>query len=411
MKPKDKIEQFVAETRIGTSDTRDREVLGEVCQAHADFKRRQSQQHSQPHIWRVIMSSNTKKLAAAAGVVLTVALVITLSDWMTRPAWAMEQTIEALKGIKAIYIAGRVHYPGRQADAEIEIWAKSSNSDPTVSGDFRLREGDYHLCVASERENVTYVADRYDTPGVNVVYITEGLNRRGLIFTSGDILNEFKSMAQDWKEDYRTDPATGRSCVYITCSGPAINTARYWEIQIDLETKLPLRAAVWFDEQHQGTPHYEYASVQYNPTTPDEWFEFTIPAGAQVVDQRVLHRKLKESPGHGVSVEELSTEEACRRTVQAYWQAVVKQDWAVAENLRPLAIGNLMSTYATNPPVELLAIPKMNHIDDPGALAEVDSVIRLKDGSTRHSLLNVSLHATVQGRFGVIAGCVGPELY
>jgi hypothetical protein len=64
MKPKDNTERFVANTKIDTSDKRDRRVLSEVLQAHEDFKHRKSQR-PQPQIWRTIMRSNTGKLAAA----------------------------------------------------------------------------------------------------------------------------------------------------------------------------------------------------------------------------------------------------------------------------------------------------------------------------------------------------------
>ena len=414
MKPRDNIERFVADTKIGTSDKKDRQVLGEILRAHEDREHRPSQK-PQPHIWRIIMNGNTRKLAAAAGVILTAALLITMSDWMTRPAWALAQTIEALKNIKAIYIAGRVHSPGRQIDAEIEIWATSHSEDPAVSGDFRYREGDFHVCVASEQENLTYVSDQYSTPNVTVVYITEGLNRRGPIFPSGDMLEEFKRVAENWREEYRADPATGRSCVYVTFAGPAINTARYWQVQIDLQTKLPVRAAVWFDEQRQGKPHYEYTNVQYNPQIPEGHFTFSIPAGAHVVDCRILRRRVESMPGAGISVAGLSYEEACKKVAQAYWQAVIARDWGTAQNLRPLATGpawdELAALYAANPPAELVAIPRMNHLQDPGTFVEVFCVVRLKDGATRHSLLNVDLRETAGGRIGVVAGTVGPEFY
>ena len=113
MKRRDNTERFVADTKIDTSDKRDRQVLSEVLQAHEDFKHRKSQK-PQPQIWRTIMRSNTRKLAAAAGVILAVALLVTISDWMTRPAWALEQTIDALKNIRAVYIAGRLHNPWRR---------------------------------------------------------------------------------------------------------------------------------------------------------------------------------------------------------------------------------------------------------------------------------------------------------
>jgi hypothetical protein len=53
----------------------------------------------------------------------------------------------------------------------------------------------------------------------------------------------------------------------------------------------------------------------------------------------------------------------------------------------------------------------MNHLEDPGTFVEVFCVLKLKDGATRHSLLNVDLRETAGGRIGVVAGAIGPEFY
>jgi hypothetical protein len=414
MKPRDNIERFVADTQIDTSDKRDRQVLGEVLQAHEDFKHGPSQK-TQPHIWRTIMSTHTRKLAAAAGVILAVALLITVSDWMTRPAWALEQTIEALKSVRAVYIAGRMHSPWRNDQAEFEIWARPQSGNSTRSGDCRYREGDYHLCVASEAEDVTYVYQRYQSPRQDVVYITEGLNRGTYTFPSGDLLAEFRAMAEDWREEIHKDPQTGKSHVDITFTGPAIDTATHWLIQVDVETKLPVRTAVWFNEDRQGPPHYEFTTLEYNPEIPKGYFDFTPPADAQIVDCRVLRGLLAESPDVGTAVNHLAFEEACRKVVTAYWQAVVADDWNAVQRLRPLAAGaaltDLQATYAGYGPIEQVSISKMNHLNDPGTFAEAFCVVKLKDGSTQHSLLNVALQNTPTGRIGVIAGAIGPEFY
>lgn len=360
-------------------------------------------------IWRTIMTSKTSKLTAAA--VVGVVVLFAVFGSLTRPAWAIEQTIEALKNVKAIHIAGRVHYPDRQIDAAIDIWAAASSSDPSLSGDFFYREGEDHVCVASEKENLTYVSGRCEGPNTTVVYITEGLNRRGPIFPSGDMVEEFKKAAQHWQEEYRPDPATERPCVYVTFAGPAVNGARYWSIQIDLDSKLPVRAAVWFEEVRQGPAHFEYSGVTYNPTLPAGLFEFSMPAGAQVVDCRKIRKLLAETPGLGLPVDGLSCQDACKKVVQAYWQAVIATDWATARKLRPLASGELSTLYAGNPPVELVGISRMNHLEDPGTLAEVTLVIKLTDGTTRNSVLNVGVSDTTDGRVAAIAGTVGPELY
>lgn len=53
----------------------------------------------------------------------------------------------------------------------------------------------------------------------------------------------------------------------------------------------------------------------------------------------------------------------------------------------------------------------MNHLNDPGTFVEVFCILRMKDGSTHHSLLNVALQDTPAGRIGVVAGSAGPEFY
>lgn len=105
-------------------------------------------------------------------------------------------------------------------------------------------------------------------------------------FPSGDVLAEFKAMAEDWREEIRKDPQTGKSYVDITFTGPEVNTAKHWLIQVDLETKLPIRTAVWFNEDRQGPPHYEFTKIEYDPDIPEGYFNFTPPAGAQIIDCR-----------------------------------------------------------------------------------------------------------------------------
>jgi hypothetical protein len=70
-----------------------------------------------------------------------------------------------------------------------------------------------------------------------------------------------------------------------------------------------------------------------------------------------------------------------------------------------------VALYTNNPPVEFVAIPSMNHVEDPGTFTEVTTVIKLKDGTTRNSLLNVDLRDTTAGGIGAIAGTIGPEFY
>jgi len=222
-------------------------------------------------------------------------------------------------------------------------------------------------------------------------------------------------MAEEWQEEIRKDPKTGRQCVYVTFSGPAVNTAKYSALQVDLETKLPVRTAVWFESDREGPAHYEYTTLEYDPEIPEGWFDFSVPAGAQVVDCRVLKKVLGEGADGGIAVDGLGEAEACTKVVGAYWRAVIAKDWDSVRKLRPLATGQALSAlqaaYATAEPAELVGAPQLNHLGDPGTFIEASCVVKTKAGGERRSLLNVYLADGPNGRIGVVAGVLGAELH
>jgi hypothetical protein len=409
MRSRKKIEQLIEHIEVETRPTRDRHLLGTILKAHEE-----SQHQQQPHTWRIVMRSNTAKLASAAVVLIGIGLFVTILDHMTAPAWAFEQTLAALKNVRAVYTTGRMYDPSRGRDATFEIWAEARDGDPTRSGDCRYREGDDHLCVASEAENITYVYDRLEAPKQEVVYITEGLNRGMYMFPSGDMLAEFKAMAQNWQEEIRKDPETGKSYAYITFSGPEIDTAKYWQIQVDVETKLPVRTAVWFNADRQGQPHYEFTTLEYDPNIPQGCFEFEVPAGAQVVDCREIEKLFAKNPNLGIMVDDLELKEACMKVITAYWQALIAKDWDTVGKIRPLATGqdltDLQSACAHNEPIGKVNVSYMNHLNDPGTLVEVFCTVQTKGGE-KQSLLNVAIQETTGGRKAVVSDAIGPEFH
>jgi hypothetical protein len=357
-------------------------------------------------IWVKIMKNRITKLAAAAAIILITVLGINLS---TRPAWALENTIEALKHVKMVYISGYANYPGSGKES-FELWARPSSIDGSFSGDFRLAEGDNHISVSSEERNLTYVYSLYPTG--DVVYITEGLNRTGP-YPTVNFFEQLKILAENWKEEYRKDELTGRDSVFVTFTGIPLNDAGYWQFEFDLETKLPVRAGVWWDSNYQGQPHYEFDKFTFDEEIPDGFFDFDIPQGAQVINCRILRNLLDENPNYGITVDELSTSDACKEAVTQYWQAIINRDWAKVKSLRPLAVGQewdeLLVQYNENEPVQLVNISGMNHLNDPGTFAEVFYELRLKNGEIKQGILNVEVRHTGRGRLAVIAGSVGPE--
>ncbi len=355
-------------------------------------------------IRKIIMKNFIMKLTTAAVIFLAVILSVIFLDWRVTPAWAIEQTIEVLNNMRMVHFSGYVSYPDQPKQA-FEIWAMPNSSDHSISGNFRLVEGDNHIAIANEKKNLTYVYTKLHEG--NILYITEGLNRVCNPFPSGDLFRQFKQIGENWKEIYVKNEKTGRESVIVTLIGPAVNTARYWKLEFDVETKIPVRAGVWFNENYKGDPHFSYTSFEYSDEESEKLFQFEIPQDTQIVDCRKLRNLLDENPNYGILIEDMNTSDACKKVVQEYWQAVIDNNWERIQKLRPLVSEN--SLEKLNEPVELLEISDMNHLDDPGTFAEVTCVIKIKDGTTKKNILNVELRQTTSGRIGVVAGSIGPE--
>ncbi len=364
-----------------------------------------------PNRWRRIMNNRTIKAAIAASIGIIAILGITVFDRFTTPAWAIEQTIQALQHVSVVHLAGYAKYPDSPTQ-NFEVWTRPSSENPSVSGDFLLYEGDSHVALSCEQQNLTWVYTR--TYGYGIVYITEGLNRRCTPFPTCDLFRQFQAIAQNWKEDYRKDPRTGRDSVYVTFEGPALNTAHYWQIQFDLQTKLPVRAGVWWDKDYSGQPHFDYTTIEYDVPIPKDTFTWNMPQDTQLIDCRILRKLLDENPDYGIAVDDLAAGDACKKVATEYWQAVIEQDSAKIRHLRPLAAGDnwnsLSACYQENQPAALTKIASMNHLDDPGTFAEVTCLLQTRDGKTAQSILNIEIRQTGRGKIGVVAGVAGPEL-
>ena len=411
MRPTDKTEKLIKNASIGTDLQRDRKVLNEVLDAFEETRQKQTGA-SHTNIWRIIMKSKRTRLATAAVLLLAAVTILSILSLTPRQAWAIEQTIEVLRHIKAVHMSGQVNYQDGSGNT-FKIWTRPNSRNPAVAGDLRYQEGDNHVSAASEEKNITYVYTELKTGGV--VYISDGLNRQCDPFPGSDLFEQCKKRAKNWQEQYRKDEVTGRYSAFVTFEGPAVNTAKYWLIQFDLESKLPVRAGVWWDEHRKGKPHYEYSFIEYNPELSADFFDFEIPDGTQVIDCRILRGLLDNNANTGIDVQNMSIDDACKQTAKEYWSAVISKNWSRLQKIRPLASGEklneLTGIYGNDEPVELVEIATMNHISDPGTFAEVTCVLKTKSGRTKTSILNVEIRSEKRGQVGAVAGTIGPETF
>jgi hypothetical protein len=411
MRPSEKIESSVKKMNFSAGAELRKHILADALKAHEQTETQPA--FEKPNIWRIIMKSKSTRLATAAVLFIATVAGLSILSITSKPAWAIEQTIEALRHIKAVHISGVGNCCPEGNRNTVEMWMRPNSTNPDTTGDFRYQEGQYFIHVASEEKNLTYVYYSWSGTG-GVVYISEGLNRRGGgLFPGSDWFEQLKRQNKNWQEEYRKDEVTGRDSVFVTLEWP-VDNMKYWLMQFDLESKLPVRAAVWYDERRQGTPRYEYSFIEYNPELPADFFEFDIPEGAQVVDCRGLRDLLDSDSNTGIAVENMSEEEACRQVGSEYWSAVIAKDWVRLQKIRPLVseeeLNELLGLYDEDEPVALIEIAAVNHFHQE-TFAEVTCVLKTKSGQTKTSILNVEIRNKPPEQVGAVAGTIGPELF
>ncbi len=228
-------------------------------------------------ICRIIMKSPITKLATAAVIIVTVGFLVTILHYSASPAWAIEQTIEAIEGFQAIYSSG-ITVDEDGTEFEVKFWARP-NREGTGSGDLRMEAKGGKVIVVNEVKDVTH---KYDTAH-NVVLVESGNRFYCRPWINGEYFQKMKESCTDWQEEYRKDELTGRDCVFVTARNPENNQS--YKFQFDLGTKLPVRGKVWHNSDFKGKPYVTANEIIYNPPLAEGIFDFVIPEGAKVIKE------------------------------------------------------------------------------------------------------------------------------
>ena len=238
-------------------------------------------------MWRTIMKSKITKLAVAAVVILIAIFSIILLDRSTTPAWAIEDAVEALDRIDAIYLSGTVPKLVPPEGPEViledekisfEIWVKA-NKERTKSGNARFKLDNGKL-IGVIYDMTTY---SYDA-SAKTVLIETGQKLTIDPWISSELARQNRESREDFQVMYGKDPATGRHHALVTFVNSAQSTS--FCVEYDVETKLPIRAKAWPNTRREGVPAMDCQRHVYFEELPDEFFKFEIPEGATVIDKR-----------------------------------------------------------------------------------------------------------------------------
>ncbi|MHC4672624.1 MAG: tetratricopeptide repeat protein [Planctomycetota bacterium] len=228
-------------------------------------------------------------IAAAAVIAIIVGLnYFAVSPDAARTAWAIEDTINAVKAITKVHISGLL-VTGRP----FNLWAQNK---PEHKGLASLRaEGEGNTFVVID--NVIY----FRWKGSNRFQIcnTASAKTLGLMlkiselkeWTGGTIFEKLRDEAEDWQESYGVDEQTGLQCAFVTCNYPPLNCS--YEFVFSMATMLPIRARQWYNLDRKGTPIYHVTDIVYDEDVPDDVFVFDMPEDAPVLDQDSVQKLAK----------------------------------------------------------------------------------------------------------------------
>lgn len=403
MKNTEDISQVIRRLRVPASSKLDERICGEIAEAATTAPADGDITFGQILLLLLKMKSTRYTLATTLGLVLLVVLVLNHS---TSSAWAMDQSIEALKKYRALHFTG--YYSGKDGHTTpLDAWARSDASGNRV--EMALVTGDD--VTVWTRDNKTYSYGRTEKKG----YVQPGIN---LIDTwLGPKLLADAAKMKDYKAVEGDDPATGQKRVIVTCSLQNLEGPQSFFMEFDVRTKLLVSLKTWLNLTREGTPTTSVDKILYFEDLPDSTFDFQPPSGTQFAATPLAvseaNLSLLSDPQCGISADGMTREQACQKILGDLWTATP----ARVRQLVPITASwsDEMIRGAGDPNDTVAGVVKIGGIEQTGSsklgpLALVPCSIRYKDGSVRVNWVVVQFRETDQGTSCVVAAPRGYSL-
>ena len=382
------IKKFCASKKasVRTTTELDKRIIKDVLLEQGNLKKTHSAA-VQPNIWRIIMKSNASKLAAA---VIIIGIILSYFAFvrMGSTAWALEDTIEALRGFKAIHMVGTFTEKDRPEQG-CEIWMRA-NKTLSRSKDVVIKVNGGAVQWVEDGSTYIYV------PQENKVYYEQAITA-GMAQWPGPILFETFANAKDSKIIRGKDPATGRERATLLCSLFSNLGPQSWMIEFDVKTKLPITISNWDNLDRRGTPFFKATKIIYYEDLPDSIFKFNFPKEAQFVEKPLTIPEsslgLLSNPDSGISTEGLSREQACQKILRQMFEAILAEDFDELKRLCPACAtwgDDLLKYVVLGKPegervaeiVEIRPICKEGHTKL-GPIVVVPWILKSKNGTMR----------------------------
>ena len=274
------------------------------------------------------MHSKLTKSAAAAVIIIAVFIGMNLFDGT--PAWALEQSIEAMKEYKCAYLSGVC--PGQNGSlVNFEIWIRTNDDDPSTKN-ILIITNDGIIRWTQDNATYTYI------PSEDTVYFENAITI-GFSHFLGPELLEALSGLKDIKTHYGFDPATGRDYAMLSASITDVQGSKSIQVEFDMESKLVTHLKQW-EYLPQQTLTFDTSQIRYFEQLPDSVFEVNIPAEAKYVESSLnipeANLKILSNPEYGISAKGLTKEQAGRAILEQLYDALIAGEMGRIRDLAPV---------------------------------------------------------------------------
>jgi len=239
-------------------------------------------------IWRSLMKAKIVKLATAAVITLAIILFVPFGR-SGSPAWAIEQSIEALDRFRAISIEGWEAERTWVEDGSMELrpfrsWAVANKGQTKVEK-YRTEVEDYLVLTTNGR--MTW---RYDR-NTNTVRVENEPYNAGEWWCGSRFLEQLKEgydsgLLTRWEVTCGENTTTGRQRIFLKIAwlDERFNGPRSLRLEFDMESKLLVRLEQWENADWKDPATVIVEKITYHTILPNELFEFEIPEGATVIE-------------------------------------------------------------------------------------------------------------------------------
>ena len=223
-----------------------------------------------PSIWRIIMKSRITKFAAAAAVIILIAVLsLTVLDKSVTPAYALEQTVEAMRSIRSIHA-----FITDWDDSQGEVWVQINPE--TGQEEYYYADQGNLLIVATPHATYYYHKDE-NLVRIRKEYVPASEISFSRIFEDLPVWVEKYNGRYEFYHEF--DEGLKKEIIVIHVEVPVFEKEFY--IRIDPQTKLPINIETVKAKPGQGVKCVD--NIQYNVSISEGLFEFGIPEGAKVI--------------------------------------------------------------------------------------------------------------------------------